>query len=176
MFRQMSVLPIDLGTSSVTPAFATILGEAAAVCLEENHHASGVLLSVDGMSKETFELSWAQLHAAHRTTYADLQEATEWGACGVALLLVRQLTGLTTIERSAKGGGFDWWIGTSDPTGLPFQGMSRLEVSGILRGHADSVETRLKQKIRQTDPSDSLGPAVIAIVEFGQPKAQVERK
>jgi hypothetical protein len=51
MFRQISVLPIDLGSSSVTPAFATILGEAAAVCLEENRHASGVLLSVDGMAQ-----------------------------------------------------------------------------------------------------------------------------
>ena len=112
MFRQISVLPIDLGTPSVTPAFATILGEAAAVCLEENHHVSGVQLSVDGMSKETVEVVWTQLQDAHKTTYADLQEATEWGAYGVALLLVRQLTGATTIERSAKGGGFDWWIGT----------------------------------------------------------------
>lgn len=176
MIRQMSVLPIDLGTSCVTPAFATILGEAAAVCLEENHHASGVLLSVDGMSQETFALSWERLQAAHKTTYADLQEATEWGACGVALLVIRQLTGMTTIQRSVKGTGFDWWIGTPNGEALPFQGMSRLEVSGILRGQAGSVESRLKQKIRQTDPSDSLGPAVIAIVEFGQPRAQVERK
>ena len=98
---------------------------------------SGVLLSVDGMSKETFELSWAQLHAAHRD-YLCRPSGGNWGG-GPAVWLYSWFVslGLTTIERSAKGGGFDWWIGTSDPTGLPFQGMVGLEVSGILRGHAN---------------------------------------
>jgi hypothetical protein len=48
-----------------------------------------------------------------------------------AILLMRALTGYTVIERSRKGTGFDWWLGTEDNL---FQGKVRLEVSGILRG------------------------------------------
>jgi hypothetical protein len=176
MVKRISVLPIDLETALVTEAYATVLGEAAAVCLEENAHTSGVALAVDGMSKETFELNWATLRTAHRKTYADLQDATELGAYGVALLIVRQLTGKTVVERSVKGGGFDWWVGDPDPSGLPFQGKARLEVSGILKDRDGSLNPRMKQKRNQTDPSDSLGPAILAVVDFGQPRAQVENK
>jgi len=176
MLKQISVLPIDLRTSNVTDAYAMVLGEAAAVCLEENHHNSGVLLEVEGLSRETFVLKWEQLGAAHAHTYSDLQDATELGAYGIALLVVREITGDIVVERSAKGGGFDWWIGNLDPSGLPFQGKRRLEVSGILKDGGGALESRLRQKRRQTDPSDSLAPAIIAIVEFGQPRAQVEKK
>jgi hypothetical protein len=154
-----------------------MLGEAAAVCFEENSHASGVLLSIGGISVEAFNVTWQELGDAHKSTYADLQEATEFGAYGIALIVIRELTGKAAIARSAKGGGFDWWIGDSDdPSGLPFQSKTRLEVSGILRDRGGSLESRLQQKKRQTEPSDSLGPAIIAIVEFGQPKAHLETK
>jgi hypothetical protein len=36
-----------------------MFGEAAAVCFEENSHASGVLLSVGGLSVEAFTLNYA---------------------------------------------------------------------------------------------------------------------
>jgi hypothetical protein len=176
VYKQISVSPIDLRTKSITSAFATVLGEAAAVCLENNAHKTGVLMSVDGISQHTFTVTWDQLESSHKTTYADLQDATELGAYGVALLVIREVTGLTAIERSAKGGGFDWWVGHADGPSLPFQGKRRVEVSGILKDGGGTMEARLKQKIRQTDPSDSLGPAIIAIIEFGQPKARVEEK
>ena len=153
-----------------------MLGEAAAVCLEKNAHKTGVLMYVDGMSRHTFAVTWRQLDSAHERTYADLQDATELGAYGVALLIIREVTGLAAVERSAKGGGFDWWVGDPDPSGLPFQGKRRVEVSGILKDGGGSLDARLKRKKRQTDPSDSLGPAIIAIIEFGQPRAQVEEK
>jgi hypothetical protein len=176
MAKQICLLPIDLRTVHVTDAYATVLGEAAAICLEKNAHRSGVLLTVEGLSQDTFTLIWTQLGAAHRSTYSDLQDATELGAYGVALLVIQEISGQIAVERSVKGGGFDWWIGDPDPSGFPFQGKRRLEVSGILNDAGGYFESRLKQKRRQTDPSDSLGPAVIAIVEFGQPKAQVEGK
>jgi hypothetical protein len=122
-------------------------------------------------------VSWEALGDAHKSTYADLQEATEFGAYGIALIVIRELTGKAAIERSAKGGGFDWWIGdTDDPFALPFQGKTRLEVSGILRDRGGHLESRLQRKRHQTDPSDSIGPAMIAIVELGQPKAHIETK
>jgi hypothetical protein len=175
VLKQISVIPIDLGSSSVTAAYAAVLGEAAAVCLDHNCHDSGVLLTVNGVADKTFALNWEELVDAHYATYADLQDATELGAYGVALLIIRDVTGKTTIERSAKGGGFDWWIGDS-ASEMPFQGKCRLEVSGILTDRGGAVESRLSQKKRQTNPSDALGPAIIAVVDFGSPRAQVEEK
>jgi hypothetical protein len=146
MPKTISILPIDLGTSNVTPAYATVLGEAAAVCLEENRHISSVLLTVDGFSEHGFELKWYDLSQAHKRTYADLQDATELGAYGLALLVIREITGEPAIERSVKGGGFDWWIGDQDSSDLPFQRKKRLEVSGILKDGGGYLEARLQQK------------------------------
>ena len=175
--KRICIRPIDLGTPAITGSYAAMLGEAAAVCLEENSHASGVALNLAGLSTEAFAIQWQQLEVAHQSTYKDLQEATEFGAYGVALVVIREVTGKTAIERSAKGGGFDWWIGDSDdPSGLPFHGKTRLEVSGILRDRGGALQARLEIKKRQTDPSDSLAPAIIAIVEFGQPTAHIEVK
>lgn len=176
-FKQICIRPINLRTPAITGSYATMLGEAAAVWFEENSHASGVALNLAGVSTQTFAIQWQKLEAAHKSTYADLQEATEFGAYGIALVVIREVTGKTAIERSAKGGGFDWWIGDSeDPSGLPFHGKARLEVSGILRDRGGALETRLQVKRLQTDSSDSLGPAIIAIIEFGQPKAHIEVK
>jgi hypothetical protein len=59
MSKQINIFPIDLRTPAITGAYATMFGEAAAVCFEENSHASGVLLSVGGLSVEAFTLNYA---------------------------------------------------------------------------------------------------------------------
>ena len=45
------------------------------------------------------------------SAYRDLQEATEMGACGIAIVIARELIGYSIIERSVKGTGFDYWLG-----------------------------------------------------------------
>ena len=106
MFRRMSVLPIDLGTSSVTTAFATMLGEAAAVCLEENHHVSGVLLSVDCMSKENVrtELGAASYGPIQAVAYRGRHQATT----GEEVVEIVQVDALVPIPDESR-------IGMSDP-------------------------------------------------------------
>lgn len=116
-----------------------------------------------------------QNDSLRRRCHNDLQEATERGACGIAIVLVQELTGKIVIERSKKGPGFDYWLGDSDDD-LLFSGKARLEVSGILSGTAGQIEGRLKQKKDQIRPSDRLAPGYIAIVEFGAPMAHVEVK
>jgi hypothetical protein len=106
-----------------------------------------------------------------------MQEATELGACGVAILVVKEATAKVVVERSKKGTGFDYWLGdTSDDNGLPFAGASRLEVSGILTGTKSQIQSRIKQKKGQLAPSDHLAPGFVAVVEFGTPIACVENK
>jgi hypothetical protein len=110
----------------------------------------------------------------------DEEYATEQSAYGLhfAFLLILQLTDLTVIERSRKRTGFDYWLGIQDSTAmLPFQRMARLEVSGIRRSSQSQINTRVKQKTKQTGVSDAEGlPAYITVVEFSGPISIVSAK
>ncbi|MEC4819430.1 MAG: hypothetical protein SAK29_40100 [Scytonema sp. PMC 1069.18] len=72
---------------------------------------------------------------------ADTEVATEYGAYGIAALLMPYLTGLTVIERSIKGKslGFDFWLGSIDDPNTLFQRKARLEVSGIRKGSQNII-------------------------------------
>lgn len=71
------------------------------------------------------------------------------------------------IERSSKGTGFDYWLGTVDTMEkIPFQNKVRLEVSGIRKGDDSRVKARVKQKKEQTKLSDGKYPAYTIVVEF----------
>jgi hypothetical protein len=151
------------------------LAQAAAVCLDHQTHKSHVRLVVDGAFTATFSLWWSEgITEAKRRFWNDLEEATQQGAYAVAILLVRALTGYTVIERSRKGTGFDWWLGTEDNL---FQGKARLEVSGILRGTTRRINSRIKARMGQTRQSDNLAlTAYVVVVEFGTPRAKVVQR
>jgi hypothetical protein len=125
------------------------------------------------MKADAFRLEWPTVDDQQRRCYNDLQEATEWGACCVAILLVQELTGKVVVERSKKGLGFDYWVGQEDDD-LLFVGKARLEVSGILSGTPSTLNSRLEQKRNQIKPSNDLAQAFIAVVDFGIPTAHVE--
>jgi hypothetical protein len=144
--RNMSLAALSEGMPGLTSAHAKTLAEAAAVCLESRNHRTGVMLKRSGLIADDLHIEWRPVDDQNRRCYADMQEATEWGACGVAILIVKEATGKVVIERSRKGTGFDYWLGDSDYDGLPFKGISRLEVSGILAGTRNQIEARIKQK------------------------------
>jgi hypothetical protein len=110
-----------------------------------------------------------------KRAYNDDDEATEWGAVGIAILVVRASTGFTAIERAKKGPGFDYWLGPRSAKGeLPFQNKARLEVSGLRKGTDSEIEARVAAKVEQTKKSDSMRvKAFIVVVEFGMPQVQV---
>lgn len=159
----------------LTPACGTTLAESAAVCLEDRSHHVGVQINLLGMRATVFQLEWPSVDDQQRRCYNDLQEATERGAYGVAILVVREVTGKVVVERSKKGPGFDYWLGENDDD-LLFSGKARLEVSGILCGSTAQIQSRLKQKKAQIKPSDHIAPGYIAVVEFGHPTAHLEVK
>src|SRR5205085_7593664 len=137
-------------------------------------HQSGVTFHLTGMKAEQFPIEWSSVDDQMRRTYNDLQEATERGAYGVAILVVHDLTGKVVVERSKKGPGFDYWLGDDDDESL-FLGKARLEVSGILSASSAVIQSRLREKKEQIRPSEALGPGYVAIVEFGAPTACVEQ-
>ncbi|MBL8874429.1 MAG: hypothetical protein JNM86_01395 [Phycisphaerae bacterium] len=157
----------------ISPALGQFAAEAAGVLLEHNKHKAGVEMRVLASAPTRYEISWAGLHASARTTHKDLPAAVEYGAYGIAFLLVEEFTTLKVIERSAKKTGIDYWLGTGkEPL---FQATARLEVSGIVNGE-DKVDERVKDKMKQSDRSKGKLPAFIAVVEFGQPMCVFKKR
>jgi hypothetical protein len=174
--KRLTILPLDPGNSGLLKSLADYMGACGAVCLNHAQHQPGVQMDVEGDHSGSFLLYWETLTEQYFRTCADLQEATEYGAYGIAILMIRELTGKTVLQRSAKGPGFDFWVGDEETDELPFQGLTRLEVSGILNGSAADVRVRVSVKKKQVRPSDALGPAFIVVVEFSRPVIMLEAK
>jgi len=167
------------GIPALTSALGDVHAESAAVCLDNQGHHESVALRVRSTDAKHFTLLRQPVTDTMRRAYFDLQRATELGACGVAILLAREVTGLTAIQQSRKGGGFDYWLGPEESSAdaLPFQNSARLEVSGILSGTDKQFDARVRAKLHQTEPSDDTGlPAVAVVVEFSRPQAQVAQR
>jgi hypothetical protein len=164
------------GLPGVSPYWGNFLSEASACCLEYHKHPQGVELKVFGDENTSFNVFW-QLDITEQVLNAwnDEQELTEYGACGVAILLLLKLTDFTVIQRSCKGTGIDYWLGhkTSDK---PFQNAARLEVSGILAGDLNTLKMRVRKKLEQTKPTDGTLPAYVVVVEFSEPISQLVEK
>lgn len=160
------------GRRGLTPAFGQSLAEAASVCLHHEGHSSPTRMPVSGMRQFQGQLKWRPPSAQCLRCWNDDQVATEHGAYGVAALLVEQC-GLEVIERSKKKTGFDYWLGAADATSQLFQGLARLEVSGIRHDEGSAFRSRITQKLNQTKASDGVLPAVVVVVEFSSPKAEV---
>jgi len=170
----INISELNKGLPTITSAYGQTLAEAAAFCLNKNsHQSSKCILNCIKTSKndiESYQLFWDDLDPRVESTYSDLEEATEYGAMGIAILLSVKLIKFSTVERSMKGTGVDYWIG--EKNGDMFQKKARLEISGIFKGNDSQFKSRLKQKFKQTGVSDSLGyDCFVSIVEFSMPKA-----
>jgi hypothetical protein len=163
------------GLPAISPAFGQYLAEAGAVCLESQGHANGQELSVQGICSEGYALRWPRVTDQMERCLNDPEVATEHGAVGIAVLLMKRLIGCAVIQRSRKGTGFDYWLG--DESYMPFESKARLEVSGIRNGDQKVVTARVRAKLMQTEVSDVTSlPAYIVVVEFGHPVAEVRQR
>jgi len=170
-------LDLDLlsrGMPGLTQAAGTFMAECASVCLEDRGHQPHVLLGVSGDFDISCPLLWSPTTKQMRSCHNDKEVATEYGAYGIAILLLLKQAGVEVLEKSVKGGGFDYWLGRSSP--FPFQKKARLEVSGIREGDSTDLERRVKIKIEQTKKSDGKFPAYVVVVEFGSPRARVVKR
>ena len=155
----------------LTPSLAGVFAQASAVCLEHNGHRPGVVLKVAGSHPTSFELSWPLTTPQINKSHNDLQEATERGATCIAIHLVNNLLGLSVLERSRKGTGFDYWLGQPNQNTL-FQNAKKLEVSGILRGDNGDIQQRLRLKQKQVNRFNGINCCIV-VVEFGCPLSHI---
>jgi hypothetical protein len=141
---------LEQGFPGVSLAWGNLLAEAGKLCLGYHNHVPGVKLEVAGAIPAVVHLFWnTSLSQQQSCSWADEQEMTEFGACGVAILLMLELTGLAVVRRARKGTGVDYWLAPSDAA-IPFQDAARLEVSGILNGGQSDIKARVSKKMRQT--------------------------
>ena len=92
--KHLSLSGLADGCPALTSAAGRSLCEAAAVCLSDGH-APPIGLVVRGSVAATYTLDWPTATDQARRTYADPEVATELGACGVAILVMRAQTGFT---------------------------------------------------------------------------------
>ena len=178
--RVLELSELKNGLPGIKPEWGSVLAQMAGVCLESQGHRQRALLRVTGYTNNTYDLLWPRIDDQARRTWRDLEEATEYGATAIAVLLVKKETGYTVVERSAKGTGIDYWLGY-EAEGPPFQSKARLEVSGILsvEGRDSDVERavakRVREKLKQTQSSSGSLPAYVVVVEFGSPFVEVQK-
>lgn len=142
------------------------------VCFHHTGHASGVNLTFDyDDDSAAVCVHWTgeitdQLLGAYR----DHTRMTDFGACALALLLVRELTEYTAIEQAIIGTTVDYHLGSKNAEGdLIFNHVARLEVSGILKENEDNtVQARINRKLKRLKKDGDL-PDLIAVVELGRP-------
>lgn len=172
-----SLEDLKKGCPGVTPDLGGFFAESGAVCLENQGHQREVNLKIYGDFQDSIKVTWHPATEQMLKAYNDLQDATENGAYGMAILLILNLTEYTILQKSIKGTGFDFWLGKKGQTNLLFQEKIRLEVSGILKGDQKKVDQRFKEKSNQTNRSDDSGlDAIIAIIEFSLPLSKLQKK
>lgn len=166
---------VSNGIPRLSPSILSSFVEAASVCFENQGNKSGTNLVVVGDLEQQIVLTWDEVTEQMKRSYRDLEEAVEWGATVISFVLVRRFTEYTIIERSYKGTGFDYWLGSpKDPL---FQRKARLEVSGILKETpSNSVKSRTKAKLKQINKIKTELPGIVVIVEFTRPLSEIRRQ
>lgn len=175
------IKPLNIGLleDGVTTGLSVRIGgsyaEAASVCLHLHGHPEKISFPVSGAISAEYELRRMMVDQRAIDSSGDVDEATQFGAMGLAILLINDHTGWK-VKRSYKGTTFDFWVG-EDNDDLVFQNKARLEVSGDFKGTDAEITSRLKQKMEQTKPSDHMViPAYGVIIEFGNPKSMTGKR
>lgn len=159
---------------------ADFFGTSASFCLRK-HRARGaiVLRYSDSASEKRLRVAVHTITSAVRATFNDLQDATEHGAYGIALLTAAREMGAILAERTWKGPGFDFHLlppgrkPNQDPDDI-FGDNWALEVSGILEGTDADVAARLRQKRKQVAKAAKVRPTLVAVIEFSEPSTTLE--
>ena len=156
----------------ITQSLAGTCYEAMVICLEDQHHLSGVTGALHNLSDllAFVKLVWQRpITEKTRRSWGEARNAVEDAAVGIAYLLIPAFTEYAIIERANIGDGIDYYLGYREDANIfKFQRKARLEVSGSLA--MDYPKSRVNEKIEQSKRSDSSGlPAYVVVTQFRQP-------
>lgn len=166
------------GIPGLSENYGAFIAEAAALCFESYGHQSGVILEVLGDYEQTVSLHWTNvINQRVKKSWKDANEAVEYAATAVAILLVREFTSFDLLERAIQTMKVDYWLENnlknssdyrfSDPKGL-------LEISGIgEETKGNTINMRISSKIKQVAPAKQYKfPIFIIVVEFSKPQSK----
>ena len=169
-------ISIDIGNLrnavTLSPAMVTAYAEAARVMLDNYHQSrerlEGLLVHDDDERPLVllFDPPDEQMHAS----YANTQDATEYGAYAVAFGAAHKTEGYVVKKRAYHGSGADFLM-VKD--GESSENFVRLEVSGI-GSPQGNLQTRLERKKSQLNSGDLLRPGVAVVVGFGAVRILME--
>lgn len=141
------------------------MSEAASVCLSRFHEPPTVLETTHRQSTRWLSTSWTEPSPQLRGAWANEIDATEIGACGVAIAAVEHLTGLRVVSRAAHGSGADYRLSSREPTDddgeLDLEEALRLEVGGTSARSREGVWALASDKVKQIRRVP--GPSGIAV-------------
>ena len=160
---------------------AKLLKECCIWALWFCNHSNGVKIELrEDSSTSLYIIGWSDegLDAEAITRSYNPDDAAEFGAEAIALLISVERTEYDAVERSIKTTGIDYWLGFKNRhPNEPFHRASRLEISGIMKENKNNrVSTREKKKLTQTEPTDGTFPVYVIVVEFSQPYARMVLK
>lgn len=150
----------------LTKATADGLTEAACVCLDRHHTSSVNFQLTDNQVQSEVTVSWEKASPRTQGAWNNAIDATESGACALALAAIDHSRGLVAIKRAETLTGADYYIDKDDRSTDDLENALRLEVSGTDRGNESDVKGRLKAKISQAAAGRSSLPAVACVVGF----------
>jgi len=170
------------GIPALTKGKATVLKESCIWSLLKCRHKNGVKLCTINCDKQAcYMICWEDrdidIKAILRAYNKD--DAVEYGAEAITLLLIREQTFYTAIRRAVTGTGIDYWLGfkSKDKTNIFTDADARLEISGILQERGNNtIKNRIKIKLKQTLPTDHTFPVFVSVIEFSQPRAEMVLK
>lgn len=171
--RKLNLNKLKLGLPAITKSVDIMLAEATIFCFNRANHKSGLILTIKGDFQNEFKVAWKdKITPQLLRTWNNTKEATEYGAVGIAILLVLKLLDLTIVMRSREGSGIDYWLGEIGKNNLPII-KAGLEVSGIQEATiSNSINARLSLKKNQSSKAKLLGlPIYVIVVEFKLPEA-----
>ena len=151
--------------------------QAALVCFDRKWHQSSVICRLAAWNDQELQVSlqWSEkVTECIRESWLDEFELVEWGAIGIALMIIDELTEYTRIRQSPRRTGVDFDLGyieSNSKESVYPRYSAHLEVSGILSATKEnSVEKRRKEKLDRLEKYDKKGaPVHIIIAEFSEP-------
>ena len=111
-YKTISLDSLGTGIPVIPKEAAAFYKQNCLVCFNACGHESGVILTTlyDKQNLKN-EICWnGQVTDELRRAYRDLHKATEFAACALALLLVRELTDCVSIEQSVRGTTIDYYL------------------------------------------------------------------
>ena|ERR1039457_5576396 len=160
------------GMPMLTKAMGKRYATAAVFCLERTGHVSGVTLITQGDFNIPYRVQWSKIDAQIERD----DNATEWAAAGLAIMVVRAQTGKVVQNQAmSEDGTIEYWLGEpNDDEPFGFQSMIRLRVSGVWRADDSDIASEALTKLTaMRDPEHRKLRAYVVIVEFGRPTARV---